>query len=211
MKSNQEVLNDIEKTGFVWLQGCDRQYFEKITSEIGDVIFVTDVKVNPESRAMVTSEKGLDFHTDHHKAKYIAWFCIEQTDKGGESILLEANKLFEMLDDEEQQELRNVRLFEHKVFEDDEDTYPFMIEKDGNRSFYYSFWLAKDGIGEKGRNAIRKFQELTNQIEHIKFKLNPNDLLIIDNHRMLHGRTAIEGSKNRFLKRFWIKEKSQTI
>ncbi len=211
MKPAPEIISEIETNGFVWLQGCNRQYFEKITSEIGEIIFVTDVKVNPEGRAMVTSEKGLDFHTDHHKAKYIAWFCIEQTDKGGESILLETNQLFEKLGVEEQEELRNVRLFEHKDFDDDEDTYPFMIEENGNRSFYYSFWLAKEGISEKGRTAIRKFQELTNQTEHIKFKLNPDDILIIDNHKMLHGRTAIEGSKNRFLKRLWIKEKSFTI
>ena len=96
-------------------------------------------------------------------------------------------------------------MFEHKVFEDDEDTYPFVIEENGKRAFYYSFWLAKDNVNERQRDLIRKYQKLTNETEHVKLKINPTDILIIDNHRILHGRTAIEGSKNRFLKRFWIK------
>jgi hypothetical protein len=109
------------------------------------------------------------------------------------------------LTEEEQEELRKVRLFEHKVFEDDEDTYPFVKEKNGEREFYYSFWLAKENISERQKEIIRKYQKLTNETEYIKVKINPTDILIIDNHRILHGRTAIEGSKNRFLKRFWIK------
>lgn len=205
MKTAQEIRQELEELGFVWIKNGGKEYFERACEELGEIIFVTDVKVNLESRALVTSEKGLDFHTDHHKANFIAWYCIEQTDKGGESILQDANKVFELLNDDEQEELKKVMLFEHKVFEDDKDTYPFVIEKDNKREFYYSFWLADETISVKQKNIIKKFQKLTNEIEYIKLKLNPTDALIIDNHRILHGRTAIEGSKNRFLKRFWIK------
>ncbi len=205
MKTTVEIRKELVNKGFVWIKNRSIDYFEKITKELGEVIFVTDVKVNPESRALVTSEKGLDFHTDHHKANFIAWYCVEQTDKGGESILQDANKIFELLSKEEQEELKKVRLFEHKVFEEDEDTYPFVIERNGRREFYYSFWLTKDNTTERQREIIMKFQRLTNETEHTAIKLNPTDILIIDNRRVLHGRTAIEGSQNRFLKRFWIK------
>jgi alpha-ketoglutarate-dependent taurine dioxygenase len=205
MKTTQEIRQELDKAGFIWIKNGGKEYFEKITKELGEIIFVTDVKVNPESSALVTSEKGLDFHTDHHKAKFIAWYCIEQTDNGGESILQEANKVFELLSSEEQEEIEKVRLFEHKVFEGDQDTYPFVIENNGKRSFYYSFWLAKEGISELHKKIIRKYQKLTNETEYVKIKMHPTDILIIDNHRILHGRTAIKGSKNRFLKRFWIK------
>lgn len=205
MKSAQEIRWELDTSGFVWIQGGGREYFEKITKELGEIIFVTDVKVDLESRAMVASEKGLDFHTDHHKANFIAWYCIEQTDKGGESILQDANKVFEILSAEEQEELRKVKLFEHKVFDDDEDSYPFLIERNNKREFYYSFWLVKENMSDRQKQIIRKFQKLTSDIEYIQFKILPTDILIVDNHRILHGRTAIEGSKNRFLKRFWIK------
>lgn len=205
METIQEIRQELEEAGFIWIKNGGKDYFERITHELGEVIFVTDVKVNPESRALVTSEKGLDFHTDHHKANFIAWYCIEQTDKGGESILQDANKVFELLSQEEQEELKKIRLFEHKVFEGDEDTYPFVIENNGKREFYYSFWLAKETTNDKQKEIIKKYQKLTNETEYIKLKINPTDILIIDNHRILHGRTAIEGSKNRFLKRFWIK------
>jgi alpha-ketoglutarate-dependent taurine dioxygenase len=38
--------------------------------------------------------------------------------------------------------------------------------------------------------------------------LQKDDALIIDNRRILHGRTAITGSKDRFLKRYWIEKKA---
>lgn len=205
MKTAQEIKRELEETGFVWIKRGGKDYFEKITTELGEVIFTTDVKVKPESRALVTSEKELDFHTDHHRANLIAWYCIEQTDEGGETILQDANKIFELLGREEQEELRMVRLFEHKIFEDDEDSYPFVTEENGRRAFYYSFWLVKDNISQQQKEIIRKYQNLTRETEYLKLKLNPTDILIIDNHRILHGRTAIAGNKKRFLKRLWIK------
>lgn len=205
MKTAQEIRQELEEVGFVWIKNGGRDYFEKITTELGEVIFTTDVKVRPESRALVTSEKELDFHTDHHRANLIAWYCIEQTDEGGETILQNANKIFELLSREEQEELKMVRLFEHKIFEDDEDSYPFVTEENGRRAFYYSFWLMKDSVSQKQKEIMRKYQNLTRETEYLKLKLNPTDILIIDNHRILHGRTAITGNRKRFLKRLWIK------
>jgi hypothetical protein len=49
---------------------------------------------------MVTSVRGLDYHTDHHKAKYIIWYCYKQTDLGGDSILLDAQKIFDQLSED---------------------------------------------------------------------------------------------------------------
>jgi hypothetical protein len=97
-------------------------------------------------------------------------------------------------------------LFEHKIFEDDADEmYPFVIEKNNQRAFYYSFWFAKEKMSDVQKTILKKYQQFTNETEFVTLKMNPTDILIIDNHRILHGRTAIEGSKNRFLKRYWIK------
>jgi alpha-ketoglutarate-dependent taurine dioxygenase len=205
MNTVQEIRQELREKGFIWIKKGGDHYFESITKELGEVLLVTDVKVNLKSRALVTSERGLDFHTDHHKAHFIAWYCVEQTDQGGESILQDANKIFELLSEAEQKELKKVNLLEHKIFEDDEETHPFVIERANRREFYYSFWLAKEKISEEQKEILKKYQKLTHETEFVKIKMNPTDILIIDNHRVLHGRTAIEGSKNRFLKRFWIK------
>jgi len=200
MKNWREILN---QQGYVYLPQKGEKFLKKVLDEIGEVIMITDVKINPKSRSLVTSTRALDFHTDHHLANYIVWYCIEQTSSGGESIILNAENIYKKLEETEQQELKQIKLYEHKVFPTDREHYPLVYEKDGITHFYYSFWLVNEN--DKKNKALQKFKELIQNSKHTKILLKPNDILIINNHKVFHGRTAITGSKNRFLKRFWIK------
>lgn len=199
---------ELRLNGFLHLKDQTEKSVINQLAELGEIIFTTDVKVKPDSRPLVTSEKALDFHTDHHKAKYIAWHCHKQTDKGGESILMDANRIYFQLPEVYRTALEDIHLFEHKIFPDDKESNPLVKRSEGKNRFYYSFWLVSDF--DKGNPALKEFQRLIRTNEPIKITLQPNDLLIIDNHRILHGRTAIEGSKDRYLKRYWISENNNT-
>jgi len=197
------MTEELKEKGFIHLTNQSETELENILNELGEVIHTTDVVVKPESRGMVTTSLGLDFHTDHHRAKYILWYCHKQTDLGGDSILIDADKIFVQLTNEEQDKLKQIKLFEHKIFPGDSDNNPFVeIDDKGDRIFYYSFWLVKDE--DKLNPAFLKFQNLIKQTDSIKINLKERDILIVDNHRIFHGRTAIEGSKDRFLKRYWL-------
>jgi hypothetical protein len=197
------MINELNEKGFIHLTNISDTELENILNELGEVIHTTDVIVKPESRGMVTTSLGLDFHTDHHKAKYILWYCHKQTDLGGDSIFIDADKIFSQLTEEEQNELTHIKLFEHKIFPGDKDNNPFVeIDEKGKRIFYYSFWLVKDE--DKQNPAFLKFQTFIKETEPTKINLKEKDILIVDNHRIFHGRTAIEGSKDRFLKRYWL-------
>lgn len=197
------MTKELKEKGFIHLTDISESELENILNELGEIIHTTDVIVKPESRGMVTTSLGLDFHTDHHKAKYILWYCHKQTDLGGDSIFIDADKIYLQLTEEEQNELKHIKLFEHKIFPDDTDSNPFVeLDEKGNRIFYYSFWLVKDE--DKQNPAFLKFQKLINVTEPTKINLRERDILIVDNHRIFHGRTAIEGSKDRFLKRYWL-------
>ena len=199
----QNVKTSLENSGWVLLENQSENDLNEILYTLGKVIFITDVVVKSESKAMVTSTKGLDLHTDHHNANYILWFCIEQTDKGGETLILDADNIYSQLTPEQQAELHKINLFEHKIFPDDKEFHPLVFtDENGKREFYYSFWLVNRN--DRENEALLSFQSLILSTEPIKRKLKINDILIIDNHRMLHGRTEIEGSTNRYLKRFWI-------
>jgi hypothetical protein len=201
------LTDELLQTGFVHLKNQTEELLQKHLADLGQVIFTTDVKVKPDSRPLVTSDRALDFHTDHHKAKYIAWYCHKQTDKGGESILMDAEKIYSQLSDAHKKTLENIHLFEHKIFPDDKESNPLVNTSGGQNKFYYSFWLVSDF--DKQNRALQEFQRLIKTNNPVKLTLQQNDLLIIDNHRILHGRTAIEGSKDRYLKRYWISNNNQ--
>jgi alpha-ketoglutarate-dependent taurine dioxygenase len=200
------VTNNLLEKGYVHLNNQSEENLREIIDWLGQIIYVTDVIVKENSKGLVTSDRPLDYHTDHHKAKYIVWYCYKQTDLGGETILADAKDVYEQMPEIYKHQLKSIELYEHKVFPDDQESYPLVsIDKEGNYRFYYSFWLVKKS--DKKNPALLEFQRLLKINDPIKIKLKEMDILIIDNHRILHGRTAIEGNKDRFLKRFWVIEK----
>lgn len=197
------MIEKLTEKGFLHVCDQTEEQLNEWLNSLGQIIYTTDIVVKPESKGMVTSTHGLDFHTDHHKAKYIVWYCYKQTDLGGDSILIDAERIYEQLSEDHKEQLKNIKLFEHKVFPDDKESYPFVAtEENGKRKFYYSFWLVK--TEDKKNSAILEFQRLIKQTEYVKLNLKERDILVVDNHRIFHGRTPIKGRTDRFLKRFWL-------
>lgn len=166
----------IQEQGYACQSSLTTSDVQSILNSLGSVIQITDVTVKATSRSLVTSAKALDFHTDHHKADFVAWHCIEQTDDGGESILVDAAKIFSAMTDDEKLQLAKTQFFEHKVFEDDKDSWPLVELENGKPKFYYSFWLLKEKMGLEERTAGKRFQQLIQETAPIKIKLQPSDL-----------------------------------
>ncbi len=200
----KNIITKLEDKGFLFIAKQSEREVATLLDYLGEVIYTTDVKVNLESKSLVTSASALDFHTDHHRAKWILWHCLEQTDIGGETILVDAAKIYQNLAKKHQKALSEIMLFEHKVFEGDRDSCPLVSEVDGVLRFYYSFWLVKKELSGEQESALSAFREAITVESPIKMKLQKNDIIIVNNHRILHGRCEIKGTQNRFLKRFWI-------
>ena len=197
------MINELKEKGFVHLTNQSEDQLQEILNTLGAVIMTTDVIIKKESKGLVTTALGIDFHTDHHSAKFVAWYSYKQTDLGGDSLLIDAEKLFLQLPFEQQESLKTVELFEHKIFQNDKSSYPFVeVDENKNRQFHCSLVNDLDKIN----SAFVSFQKLVSESQPIKLNLKQRDILIIDNHRMFHGRTPIEGSKDRHLKRYWLKK-----
>ena len=195
------MTNELKEKGFVHLTNQSEEQLQEIVNALGAVIMTTDVIIKKESKGLVTTALGIDFHTDHHNAKFIVWYCYKQTDLGGDSLLIDAEKLFLTLPIKDQESLKTVELFEHKIFPDDKSSYPFVkTDKANNKQFHCSLVSDLD----KENSAFINFQKLVLETQPIKINLKAKDILIVDNHRMFHGRTPIEGSKDRHLKRYWL-------
>ena len=192
---------NLDKFGYVHLPQKTEKELAEILNELGEVINKTDVIANPNSKSLVTSDKFLDFHTDNHIAKYVSWYCCKPSLEGGYSMLCDAEKIYNKLTDEEKHQLSKIHVFEHKLFPENRNSNPIVREVGSGRKFYYSFWLSREKYRELP--VFKKWRNLIQSANHVKIKLDKSDILIIDNHRIFHGRTEIKGE--RFLKRFWLK------
>ena len=201
------VMKDLQQHGYVLLAEAGWTGLKDVVAELGEVIQVTEVKNDPDTPALVTSARALDFHTDHPKADYIAWLCIEQAAQGGESILADAEMAFARLAPDEQSALSEIHLLEHQVFPDDKDSHPLVaVGPGGRRRFYYSFWLVKDELPPRQASALQRFRRALPECQVAEVKLQPNDLLIVDNTRIFHGRRAFAGDSRRLV-RHWIRRR----
>ena len=199
------LLEALRSRGYGLLEKVDSGALDGILAALGEVVQVVDVVNDPETPALVTSAEALDYHTDHPRVDCIAWRCIKQAAEGGESILADAALAFAQLPAADQAALAEVRLFEHKVFPDDADSQPLVSwGPDGRRRFYYSFWLVKDQLPAAQRQALRRFRSLVPACQLAEFRLQPDDLLVVDNTRILHGRRAFTGNERRLI-RYWIR------
>ena len=197
MKNWKFELNEL---GYSHIPNQNDDSLQLILSELGNVINETDIIANSESKSLVTSDKFLDFHTDNHLAKYIIWFCHKQADQGGFSMLCDAEKVYAKLNETEKEQISKIHVYEHKLYPENRNSNPIVREIEGKRKFYYSFWLAREKYRELP--IFQRWRDLIQQSEHIELRLKEKDILVIDNHRIFHGRTEIKGE--RFLKRYWL-------
>jgi alpha-ketoglutarate-dependent taurine dioxygenase len=200
----QEVIGALEARGFVHLRGAGEAAFEALLPRLGRTLHVEEIVVRPESRALVTSRRALAPHTDHARAARIAWYCHAQTELGGDTVLVDALDAWARVPPAQRERLGRVRLFEHAVFPGDPETHPLVTFEAGRPRFYYSFWLADEAMPEPEREALARFHEAVRESPEVRLRLEPGDVLVVDNGRILHGRTAIEGRPTRRLRRVWL-------
>lgn len=194
------MKDELTEKGFCHFANRNETDLKGIIYQLGNVINETDVIANSESKSLVTSNKFLDFHTDNHLAKYIVWHCQKPAEEGGFSMLCDAEQVYSRLTEAEKLELSKIHVYEHKMFPENRNSNPIVREIDGERRFYYSFWLTRKKYKELP--LFKKWRELIQNENHVKLRLEENDILVIDNHRIFHGRTEIIGERN--LKRYWL-------
>jgi len=194
----------LAREGFALLTG-GRDAFDALPARLGaEVIHQTDVAVRP-GRALVTSDRALDLHTDHHRADWVAWLCVRPSSAGGESYLADAEAAFVSLPEATRADLARLALFEHSIFPGDASLHPFVEERAGRRRFYCSFWFDPAGIPDAACvSALDAFAVAARAHEVARLRLDEGDVLIVDNRRVLHARTAITGTRDRHLVRHWL-------
>jgi hypothetical protein len=204
--SKRSLHKELKTNGFIYLTKQDEVNLDGLIKALGTVILSTDVKASKKSRSLVNSFDSLSLHTDHHKARYIIWYCYENSISGGESILLDGMRIFNTLSKGCQEELKEIQLMEHKVFPDDHESHPIIQESDnGDFALYYSLWMTNPE--DRNKIGFLNFKQKIETSQPISLKLKKDEILIIDNQRMLHGRTEIGANESRYLKRFWIANK----
>ncbi len=201
---------EIAEKGFCQLSYSESKDLTGIVSALGTIIQKTEIRENTQSTRLLVSNQGMTYHTDHHAARYIAWFCHSQSAVGGHSLLIDAHEILKTYSEGVQSLLQEIQVKTHQVFLSDRLSIPLLSVDDYTlkHAIYYAQWLVNMPESLKHRNALNKFEQDLRSAQPTRLLLSEGDLLIIDNHRMLHGREGFPSKSNRWLTRYWISNQS---
>jgi len=206
--SKSTIESEIAQKGFSHITNAASGNPKEIISALGDVLLQTEIKENPKSTRLLSSNQGMSFHTDHNAAKLIAWFCNSQSSSGGESLLIDTRDILNKFSEYSLPHLQDISIKTHQVFYGDKLSFPLLSVKGDTSVVYYAQWLVNHPVCIKNQKALEKFEEEIISAQPYKILLSEGDLLIIDNHRMLHGREPFPAHSNRWLTRYWLKSSS---
>ena len=224
-----EALIDFYKFGFVIFKDVPTKdnFIKNFANSIGSIRRTNfgeffNVKSKPNPNDLAYTSLALAPHTDNPYRNPVPCIqmlhCIENEVSGGLSTLVDGYTVTEKL----KKDFRNYYniLTEVKVrfqFIDQSvilEDWAEMIQLNEEREFKqvrFSPRLDFVPLMEKNKlelfySARKKISELYNSDQYrVEFKLNPGDLLMMDNHRLLHGRTSYDTNQgNRFLQGCYI-------
>ncbi len=228
-KEMYNLLLSFYKYGFVIIKNIPTHdnFIVKFANSIGSVRRTNfgeyfDVKSKPDPNDLAYTSLGLAPHTDNPYRNPVPCIqllhCIESQVSGGLSTLVDGYTVTEDLKKENfdfykilsEVKVRFKFVDKNVVLED----WSELIKLNDDKTFKqvrfsprldYVPMLEKEKL-DLYYKARKKLSEMYNSDNYrIEFKLAPKDLMMMDNHRLLHGRTAYETKEgNRFLQGCYI-------
>jgi len=248
VKANLEAIRDELENGrgFVLIRGLPRERYTDAECELvywgliahlgtpvsqnarghllGHVRDEGRVKSDPNARLYQTRER-MDFHTDVLPVDLLGLFCLRGAKSGGESKLVSALTIHNVLLDERPDLLEALYGMFHLDWRGEEPqgeqpffTIPMFSERSGRvtaRLVSILYYKSAARFGEQYAptpiqlEALEKVQEIANRPElMLSMDFQEGDIQLLNNHTTLHARTGFEDydepGRQRHLLRMWI-------
>ena len=224
-----DALIDFYKFGFVIFKDVPTKdnFITKFANSIGSIRRTNfgeffNVKSKPNPNDLAYTSLALAPHTDNPYRNPVPCIqmlhCIENEVNGGLSTLVDGYTVTEKLK-KDFTDYYNIltevkvrfQFIDQSVILEDWAEMIQLNEKGEFKQVRFSPRLDFVPLMEKNKlelfySARKKISELYNSDQYrVEFKLNPGDLLMMDNYRLLHGRTSYDANQgNRFLQGCYI-------
>lgn len=226
---SENSFNDfLNNNGFCIVNNVQNaiEFFQKKSDIFGDIIHQTNDKKslgysvsysqnNKPTNYQLNSNRAQPLHTDGHYApitpKFIALYCVNQSYKGGISQIIKSQDIYSYL--QNKCTLDTKSLFDTKI------NYKRKSPTGGYFDYSRSLFNLNDDKLEINYNPIMYSISSTIRIENtlrlinyycanpnnqIQFRLKSNQLLVMNNLSVLHGRSSFPIDSERKMERFWL-------
>lgn len=194
----------LERDGFAIVRGVDTPIaFERLLGDLGQVVHRTVVEIRAGVATYVCRPEAVPLHTDHPDVDLVAWWCERQDLRDGAALLVDARAALLALEPLQIEGLPRARLPCPELRQPSggagSGSRPVL---DADRAVYFAPWLRPTD-----ERAFPSWSALLRAVERApraEVRLAQGEVLIVDNHRMLHGRRELASGSRRRLARAWV-------
>lgn len=194
--------------GYAWVkEPLDEDAFVSLAHAFGDIVDDMSVRVVPGKRTYLARPDPIPLHTDHPSADVILWRCDAQDARDGASLLADGHRVVADLDGQERAVLALMRLPAMVRFGGPALPTAIISPGEHRTRVFYAPWLEPVGCPVEGHDALARFRVALARLEKqpTSIRLEPGQVLIVDNHRILHGRGRLAPESARRLRRLWVR------
>ena len=178
-----------------------REAVREVLSGIARIVEQTQVRQLDGATTYLCGHDAVPLHTDHPEARWVAWWCEAQAGRDGASVLADGRAVLSLMGDQTEA-LKEVE--QHVPPQLPRQVLETAPVWNGER-LYFAPWYPLVRTTSAGSRALEFFRSLLAMgLGHRRIRLEPGDLLVVDNGRWLHGRDKLERRNGRFLHRFWL-------
>jgi len=229
LESDKYYVNKVKllasSFGKIVLQNQKRQKFVHVTPNIKSISSLNASEKSQYLRYHETNAGG-DLHSDgpqlNTPPKYVFLACIKNSAQGGDNIIVNCKKIYSDLKSKNREVFNilnnqyfierrgfsysNLNIFSKPIFSLDNEVFRFRYLRTYIEAAYK---LKNINMPESKKNALDILDSYLNKKEYQdQFKLNPGEILIINNNSLAHGRTSFSINNNKGQRdylRVWIK------
>lgn len=211
------VVADMAEKGWshlsIGIDPVDTAAIRGLFSTMSDRLTV-DRSVKPEisviaprekSKVLASSSQEMSFHTDNvyleDPCKSIALFCSVQAEEGGVNQLVDGLAVARELPEDAREALADPRWsWIHPATQEPSGEFSVLDEERERIRWWRMSLLNKEMASIAIADA---FEDAINSAEEQTVLMQPGDILVTDNTRMLHNRSAFVGERRVYRTRFW--------
>jgi len=186
--------------------GTSRESGLSYAKTLGDIVNTTEVRLRRDVDTYLCGHELILQHTDHPDVDLIVWHCHVNDTMGGMQILTDGWQAYLRLTSRQQNNLCQIALKCPRLHSRLHDCYRPLIDP-ATTQVFFAPWLLPDKLSSGQRDAVDAFVRISQYCKEVRHEifLEPGEVLMVNNRRMLHGRAALPPSSNRWLTRYWVR------
>ncbi|MDT8447250.1 MAG: hypothetical protein RRB13_10210 [bacterium] len=212
----EKITNDLQTRGWYLHTGHESEIaLRQSFGFLGDVLLQSHIKIlhGFSSPPTPNTPFGMRLHTDAPCADYVLWHCLCEGEVGEFIQLCHVNHVINLLSSQEKKALS--RLYADQVSMEAKHQlissyFDFPVLYGSNlECMNFAHWLSYGTQENVQHAAIKKLRTavedtiLSSAVESIF--LRKGQVLVVDNKRLLHGRTVLSEHSRRFHMRYWFR------